>query len=1142
MHVTPRPEAHRRQASLARVAITLAMTAWCGWDGLASAAGGDMATSLPHGIVFLGGDCSLHPQKKQGTSLDSLSVTVFTPRHSRAFPEYDLPCPVKVGRRLYVVEPASSNATPRVLLDAGQGAIGSPSVSFDGKSVYFSMVKPGEHFYHLYRIDATDKAAKPEPLTRGYFHDIDPAELPDGRIVFVSTRIGTFEEYHNTPARSLFIMNADGSDIRPLTQTIIFDNEPEVMADGRLLCLRSDNFFDRGKVETLLHALRPDGTQGETAFGLEHGPSYGNRLRHFTCGSPAPMPDGRVAFASGVGLTIGRPGDAPDTWRQMPMAIADVAAVPDGRLLVTLSRKGAYSQIHLVDPDTAVSLPVVTMPEAGGLHSPVALGPRPRPPILPGIPQHAAEDTPDATGVLYCQDVRSTLNTTAGWPHVRAVRVLAGKGLTTRSSHSYIVHAGSDVTELGTVPLASDGSFAVEIPANTAIAFQAVDAEGRSELNEMSWLYVKPGEVRGCVGCHQPRGSTPHHADGFMQAMRARPVKLTGSDRSFRFRGNNAAVTGLTELQFDRFREVAGINRHTTADGAPAVSRAACLEALETDLTSAMPATVIAAAQRLAIFRDRSAAAALTAQLAHPDREVRIAVAMALATCGTRESVQPLVSTLDDGDPIVARAAAVALENHTGHDDPSIGVESMSGKERMARWRQWLDATPWEEIEKGLIDRLDGDLDEVRQAAVALGHIGGDAAKIALRSRVERDRHRNPYPEWRKSHRGDNTRFDALSEANPRTLQAVVRALGALRDHEAVPLLEETLLANVDPVNGNLFLAEAVIDALGHIATPRTESILVATLFTLQPYHLYCRWYGDHDALIACHASPLHARVIEALDATEHPLPNQAVPALIQMLPTDPDRALLLTPDDFEVLVGRLVRRAEGEPRVVNTCLSVLGDREAEADGEIHKALGQVPSAWAGTPDSVIRAAQVLSVVAADARYEPRIRAALDRYAATETDIPRVFDTGIPIVTALPTKNWVCFYLARALGGIGDSRSVPALLEALARPSEATRGRPDPLGPGVAFLHDDLTPCWRAATASALGKIGDRRALPALVAAVDDLDNAPDTRHAAAEAVGRMATSHDLGMIRALHARELTWSLRKTLLRGMPVDRGPSSH
>jgi hypothetical protein len=48
-----------------------------------------------------------------------------------------------------------------------------------------------------------------------------------------------------------------------------------------------------------------------------------------------------------------------------------------------------------------------------------------------------------ATGVLFCQNARFTQKTTAGWSHVRAIRVLAGEGLTVRSSHSYIVHAGS---------------------------------------------------------------------------------------------------------------------------------------------------------------------------------------------------------------------------------------------------------------------------------------------------------------------------------------------------------------------------------------------------------------------------------------------------------------------------------------------------------------------------------------------------------------------------------------------------------------------------------------------------------------------------------------------------------------------------
>ncbi len=92
--------------------------------------------SWPGGIVFLGDDCSLYrPHGATNSSSDSLNVTIFNPRKSRAFPEHDLPSPMKVGRKLYALTPARPAVAPRLLLDAGKGGLGSPSVSFDGKSI-----------------------------------------------------------------------------------------------------------------------------------------------------------------------------------------------------------------------------------------------------------------------------------------------------------------------------------------------------------------------------------------------------------------------------------------------------------------------------------------------------------------------------------------------------------------------------------------------------------------------------------------------------------------------------------------------------------------------------------------------------------------------------------------------------------------------------------------------------------------------------------------------------------------------------------------------------------------------------------------------------------------------------------------------
>jgi hypothetical protein len=239
----------------------------------------------------------------------------------------------------------------------------------------------------------------------------------------------------------------------------------------------------------------------------------------------------------------------------------------------------------------------------------------------------------------------------------------------------------------------------------------------------------------------------------------------------------------------------------------------------------------------------------------------------------------------------------------------------------------------------------------------------------------------------------------------------------------------------------------------------------------------------------------------------------------------------MLGNDDYEVLVGRVIRRQGAEAAVVETCLSILGDPSAQREKAIEEAVSSTIRCWGGHPGAENRAAQILSMVCRDRKYEPRIRAAFERYRAQPTEIPRVFDTGIPVVLELPAKHWVCFFLARSLGNLADPQSVDALIAVLSKEhTEAAAGRPDPLGPGVLFLHNDLTPCWRAAAAWALGRIGERRAAGTLLAVVGDLENATDTRHAAAEALGRIGDPACLEPIQRLAADYPDVSTRRALL------------
>ncbi len=1076
----------------------------------------------PAAVAFIADDCSVYvPQRG-----DAWGVCFRAGDWSRAYTEFDLPTPSKIGRKLYSLRLDPPESGPRLLLDAGTGCLGSPSVSYDGRWIYLSMAAPGESFFHIYRLSAAGGA--PERLTDGPFHDLDPAELPDGRIIFASTRIGTFEEYHAPPARALFVMEAGGRDIHPVTFTPIFDNEPKVMADGSVAFIRTDNFFDRAKVETQIHVMRPDGTGGLTALGAESGPDYGSRLRAFGYGSPAPLPDGRLAAISNRGSFVGLPGDPERRYARLPAGLGDLAPLADGRLLCTVLRhegKQSVSDVLAVlDPANGRLTRLYALP-TGSLHSPVALGARPRPPVLPSAVDRRKADRPDATGFLLCQNVRLTTKTKADWSAIRAVRVLAGVGLTTRSSHSHIVHAGHETVDLGLVPLASDGSFHVEVPADTPLALQAVDAEGRSELNEMSWIYVRPGEHRSCVGCHAPREASPSARPVQPLALGAAPLRLLGQGRPPRFRGNNAGVTGLMDLQFERFREIASINRHA---GGPAATGLGERLALEADLAAADPASRISTLQHLAILRDRASAAAVRAKLQDPVREVRVAAALALASCGDRDSLAPLLDALGDEDPIAAQAAATALEALLGRAEPFEAFAPLTDRRRQAEaWRSRIAAPA---VEESLIrDLAANDAALRRRAAVALGRGAGPAAAAALRAFVSAEGGKNPYPPFLKDDRTDRFTFPADSPLNPRTLQAAVRSLGQLRDLESIPLLGGFLERNLDPEKGNLFLAEACVEALGRIGTGACEDVLLGAAARLQEYWRYVGWYSDHPALYACHASPLHFRIFEALDALGSRRSGPLASRIIRSVPTDPDRALLLGNDDYEIIAGRLLRRGGREQEVIESCLALLGDAGAAGSKEIQEALSTVHAAWGGKPGPENRSAQILSLVCRDRAYEPRIRRAFERFLAKPEEAV-VRTLGNPAWT--PVRHWTLFYLARTLGALGDPASFEALAAVLAPElNEARHGRPSPDEPTVHFLQLDYTPCWRAAAADALGRIGDRRAVPVLLSAIRRLENATDVRCAAAAALGRAALPADLPLLREAAAGYPEVSTRRVLLR-----------
>ena len=105
--------------------------------------------------------------------------------------------------------------------------------------------------------------------------------------------------------------------------------------------------------------------------------------------------------------------------------------------------------------------------------------------------------------------------------------------------HKHVaVEGGWDVHRiLGTVPVYEDGSAFFRVPANTPIAIQPLDEEGRAIQLMRSWFTAMPGENVSCVGCHEKQNTAPPSQQTI--AALQTPVPITpwyGPRRGFSFK------------------------------------------------------------------------------------------------------------------------------------------------------------------------------------------------------------------------------------------------------------------------------------------------------------------------------------------------------------------------------------------------------------------------------------------------------------------------------------------------------------------------------------------------------------------------------------------------------------------------------
>jgi hypothetical protein len=198
------------------------------------------------------------------------------------------------GSDLYVRAQASAggmetNVTKSIT--KGMGAVRDLDVSPDGTKIVFSLrlpldpnkknTDPTQPTWQIYQYDATTNAVTQlttDDITSG--HDVGAHYLPDGRIVFATTRQlatqsilldeGRPQYQAVTDNRQQFIfllhvMNGDGTGMHQISFNTNHDFAPSVLANGQIVFSRWE--VTNGTDQISLYRANPDGTALELYYG-----------------------------------------------------------------------------------------------------------------------------------------------------------------------------------------------------------------------------------------------------------------------------------------------------------------------------------------------------------------------------------------------------------------------------------------------------------------------------------------------------------------------------------------------------------------------------------------------------------------------------------------------------------------------------------------------------------------------------------------------------------------------------------------------------------------------------------------------------------------------------------------------------------
>lgn len=406
------------------------------------------------------------------------------------------------GSRVVRVSP-SHKPSEVLILSAGLIASGDPLVSVDGKIVYFAGKVASGGDWQIYSVSSS--GGQPKPITTMVGGTMDPAIVGNGDLIFSSPVPKRGETWKPGSKPAALYRQHSGEAAQRLTFGVMAAVEPTVLRDGTILFVSARVVPGASNTPRLgLFTINDDGTE-VTPYAVDNdGPSWVRRPRELGEGRigflTSTEPDSRMQRAETV--RSARPFASRGPLFSFPSSACH-AIEPDGQgnVLVCLETRG------LMGRSMSGSCAVFRVSrEARELSQPIFDDPawnevEALPLIERSKPMgHVSAIKPALkTGTILCLNANFTRPSAANSARkAMRVRVLARFNEDKES-------------DLGEVALQADGSFMATVPAETPLGFETLDEQGQIIQKLPPSVWLRPGENRSCLGCHEPYNRSPRN-------------------------------------------------------------------------------------------------------------------------------------------------------------------------------------------------------------------------------------------------------------------------------------------------------------------------------------------------------------------------------------------------------------------------------------------------------------------------------------------------------------------------------------------------------------------------------------------------------------------------------------------------------